>query len=301
MYRRFGGRHRRGCAPACSLSDASESSVSRFHIGEVVWVLGAFWVQGVQWDLSDEEAEDGQPVHAVQVTPATTATTPVLPVAKPSLEEEVGRGAKCIDDLEATAAPASPVVDQTDQPVASLLALSQTHIFFEQKPWDQPDGLTLTQPPPQDKYNQAPPPKKPRLSHSVELPHGSIRLSEPSANIKLLTLLLPHGWAKRCTRRPSSGKWDFVLVPPTGKRLRGRKELLEFQAKNPNVPIDTEVTHHRIPWSSGRDSGSLGHPGRTCYCRDHTQRLTHSRSTSSSPHQYLSHFFLIMYTLSCYV
>jgi hypothetical protein len=70
---------------------------------------------------------------------------------------------------------------------------------------------------------------------------------------------LPHGWSKKCACR-TCGKWNFVLYPPIGNQLRGPKELQEFQVANPDVSIETSVTHHRIPWTSGGASAASATP-----------------------------------------
>ena len=79
--------------------------------------------------------------------------------------------------------------------------------------------------------------------------------SPPDETVTDLVFRLPFGWKKTGTRRSAAATpnvravWDWNLFSPSGKRLQSRCRLLQFLANNPEVPIDSSVTHHGCPWN----------------------------------------------------
>ena len=56
---------------------------------------------------------------------------------------------------------------------------------------------------------------------------------------------LPFGWIKTAHRRKNgqtAGNWDIYLISPSGQRLRSNPEIKRFLKKNPNMPVDHELT-----------------------------------------------------------
>ena len=73
--------------------------------------------------------------------------------------------------------------------------------------------------------------------------------SPPAPEVDRLHFGLPYGWRKTGNRRLGTEKWDFLLFSPSGNQLRRRQELVSFLSTNPEVLIDSSVTHHGCPWN----------------------------------------------------
>jgi hypothetical protein len=85
---------------------------------------------------------------------------------------------------------------------------------------------------------------------AISLPAASVLPdSPPASEVDLLHFELPYGWRKTGNRRQGTEKWDFFLFSPSGNRLKGRRELVSFLGTNPEVLIDSSVTHHGCPWN----------------------------------------------------